>query len=92
MPISSASHDTFPLVSPTIEASSVAPSQQFVSLELETRSHVDTNCAAFHLMRKPQTLRAYACLEKGNIRPVRINGRLAWSVSDIKRLLSGSAQ
>lgn len=65
---------------------------KYPPIEQETRSHVDTACAAFHLMRKPQTLRAYACLETGNIRPSRINGRLAWAVADIKRLLSGGAQ
>lgn len=65
--------------------------QNFPPLDQENRSHVDTNCAAFHLMRKPQTMRAYACLETGNIRPTRINGRLAWAVADIKRLLNGAA-
>lgn len=63
--------------------------QNFPPIEMETRSHVGTACAAFHLLRKPQTMRAYACLENGPIRPIRINGRLAWAVSDIKRLLSG---
>ena len=64
----------------------------FPPIEQETRSHVETACAAFHLMRKPQTMRAYACLESGPIRPTRINGRLAWAVADIKRLLNGGAQ
>lgn len=63
--------------------------QCFPPLEHETRSHVETACAAFHLMRKPQTMRAYACLENGPIRPVRINGRLAWSVASIRTLLNG---
>lgn len=63
--------------------------QDFPSLEFEARSHVDTACAAFHLNRKGQTLRAWACLENGPIRPRRINGRLAWAVVDIKRLLNG---
>ncbi|MFZ6730544.1 DNA-binding protein [Undibacterium sp. Ji42W] len=61
----------------------------FPSLEQETRSHVDTACAAFHLMRKPQTLRTYACFETGSIRPIRINGRLAWPVAEIRKLLNG---
>lgn len=74
-------------------ATSAVPIQQaYPPLEHETRSHVETACAAFHLMRKPQTMRAYACLENGPIRPVRINGRLAWSVAAIKQLLSGGAQ
>lgn len=66
--------------------------QNFPPIETETRSHVDTACAAFHLTRKPQTLRAWASLENGPIRPTRINGRLAWSVADIKRLLNGGQQ
>lgn len=61
----------------------------FCPLEQEKRSHVETACAAFHLMRKPQTMRAYACLENGPIRPIRINGRLAWPVAQIRALLSG---
>lgn len=63
--------------------------QIFPPIERETRSHVNTACAAFHLLRKPQTLRAYACLENGPIRPVRINGRLAWPVAQIRALLNG---
>lgn len=66
-----------------------ATSQHFTPIEQETRSHVETACAAFHLMRKPQTMRAYACLESGPIRPIRINGRLAWSVAAIRELLNG---
>jgi len=37
-------------------------------------------------------MRAYACLENGNIRPTRINGRLAWPVAEIRRLLNGGAK
>lgn len=50
---------------------------------------VPTDVAAAALNRKPQTLRKWACLENGPIRPVRINGRLAWRVSDIQALLNG---
>lgn len=49
-----------------------------------------TNEAAAAINRRPQTLRRWACLEDGPIRPVRINGRLAWRVSDLAELLSGS--
>ncbi|MFM0263120.1 DNA-binding protein [Paraburkholderia sediminicola] len=42
--------------------------------------------AAAAINRKPQTLRRWACLENGPIRPIRINGRLAWRVSDLKVL------
>jgi hypothetical protein len=67
-------------------------SQTFPALDQETRSHVDTACAAFHLNRRPQTMRVWATYESGLLRPVRINGRLAWSVADIKCLLSGGAR
>ena len=63
--------------------------QTFLPLDRESRSHVDTACAAFHLTRKAQTLRAWACLENGPLRPIRIMGRLAWSTADIRRLLNG---
>lgn len=48
-----------------------------------------TTEAANLLNRKPQTLRKWACLENGPIRPIRINGRLAWRVADIRALLKG---
>ena len=60
----------------------------FAALPEETRSVIPTNNAAFHLNRKDQTLRGWACYEDGPIKPVRINGRLAWSVDDIKKLLA----
>lgn len=65
------------------------PEACYVSLVLENRTAIDTNAAAFHLGRKPQTLRKWACHEDGPIRPIRINGRLAWAVADLKRLLNG---
>ena len=48
---------------------------------------LDTAYAAHFLNRRPQTLRAWACHESGPIRPIRINGRLAWPVKEIRRLL-----
>lgn len=48
-----------------------------------------TDEAAAAINRAPQTLRKWACLECGPIRPIRINGRLAWRVSDLQALLSG---
>lgn len=48
-----------------------------------------TDEAAAAINRKPQTLRKWACLENGPIRPVRINGRLAWHVADLVALLRG---
>lgn len=44
--------------------------------------------AAAVINRRPQTLRKWACLESGPIRPIRINGRLAWRVTDLQALLT----
>ena len=62
-------------------------------LALETRSHVNTEEAAAHLLRKPQTLRGWACAETfpDGLRPVRINGRLGWPVAGIRRVLGVAA-
>ena len=51
-----------------------------------------TDEAAAAINRKPQTMRKWACLENGPILPVRINGRLAWRVSDLRALLEGGAK
>lgn len=59
----------------------------FETLGLERRTHVDTACAAFHLGRRPQTLRVWASYERGPLRPIRVHGRLAWPVADIRRVL-----
>jgi len=58
------------------------------ALANEIRSHVPTACAAFWLNRSPQTLRAWACFENGPVRPIRVRGRLAWSVAAIKEVLN----
>lgn len=57
-------------------------------LELEQRSDVDTATATRWLNRKPRTLRSWACLEDGPLRPLRVAGRLAWAVTDIRRILA----
>ena len=59
----------------------------FLPLERVTTPTVKTDAAAHYLNRQPRTLRIWACKENGPIRPIRINGRLAWRVSDIKRVL-----
>lgn len=74
-----------------VQAVKTAVAAKFQPIEHETRSHVETGCAAFYLCRSQQTLRSWSCLENGPIRPIRINGRLAWAVADIKRLLNGGA-
>ena len=67
--------------------------QQFPSLESVTRPTVDTAAAAYYLNRAPQTLRAWACLENfpAGLRCKRINGRLAWPVSELRRVLGVTA-
>jgi hypothetical protein len=61
---------------------------QPVALEREARANLPTPEAAFHLNRAQQTLRLWAM---GNcpapIRPLRVNGRLAWPVADLRRVL-----
>lgn len=59
----------------------------FRPLTEEARHAVTTEQAARHLGRKPQTLRIWACKESGPIRPIRVHGRLAWPVVDLKKLL-----
>lgn len=63
----------------------------FASLDRETRAAVDTATAAHHLSRRPQTLRGWACHEDGPLRPLRINGRLAWKTEDLRRVLGMAA-
>jgi hypothetical protein len=53
------------------------------------RATLTTAEAAKALNRAPQTLRIWACLEEGPIRPLRIHGRLAWPVDEIAALLKG---
>ena len=65
--------------------------QQFPPLESVTRPTVDTAAAAYYLNRKPQTCRAWACMENGPLRPIRISGRLAWPVSELRRVLGVAA-
>lgn len=61
--------------------------ETFQPLELVNRPAVDTAAAAHYLNRRPQTLRGWACMENGPLRPLRINGRLAWPVSELRRVL-----
>jgi hypothetical protein len=62
--------------------------QHFPPLEQVNRPSVPTAQAAYYLDRRPQTLREWACLDgTGPLRPLRINGRLAWPVAELKRLL-----
>lgn len=71
----------------SIEARQGAAAEQFPPLEQVTRPTVETAAAAYYLNRRQQTLRCWASLEAGPIRPIRINGRLAWPVAELRRVL-----
>lgn len=78
-----------PNIHHSIEARRGAEHQTFPPLSLITSPTVPTAQAAHYTNRKPQTLRAWACREDGPIRPIRVNGRLAWRVADIRRVMGG---
>lgn len=65
-----------------------ATPQQFPALEHVTRPNLTTSEAAFYLNRRPQTLRAWACLENfpAGLRCRRIGGLLAWPTAEVKFL------
>jgi hypothetical protein len=58
-----------------------------VPLDQETRTAVDTATAAHHLCRQPQTLLGWSCTGDGPLKPININGRLAWPVAELRRVL-----
>ena len=64
-----------------------ATTPTFPPLESVTRPAVDTAAAAYYLNRQQQTLRGWACHEDGPLRPIRVNGRLAWNTQKIRELL-----
>ena len=71
-----------------------APQQftvQYLPLEQVTRPNLTTAETAHYLNRRPQTLRGWACLENGPIRPRRIGGLLAWSTAEVKALAGVTA-
>jgi hypothetical protein len=80
-----------PAIHSSPEALLAALGPAYPALDRETRAAVDTETAAFHLSRRPQTLRCWAAYENGPIRPVRINGRLAWRTDELRRLLGVTA-
>lgn len=63
-----------------------APTPDYPPLEEVTKPALDTESAAHYLNRMPKTLRTWS-QRSGPIRPTRINGRLAWPVAEIRRLL-----
>ena len=59
---------------------------RYPPLDEVTRPTVPTDQAAYYLNRRPQTLREWAMSGKV-IQAQRVNGRLAWPVAEIKRVL-----
>lgn len=60
-------------------------------LAQETRTTLPTHDAAWHLNRAEQTLRIWAMRNDGPVKCLRVGGRLAWPVAEIKALLGVSA-
>jgi hypothetical protein len=81
-------------MTPETHSAAIQAAQQFTGqylpLEQVTRPNLKTEEAAHYLNRRPQTLRAWACLENGPIRPRRVGGLLAWPTASVK-LLAGVA-
>jgi hypothetical protein len=65
----------------------VANTFQPVPLAQETRAALPTPEAAYHLNRATQTLRLWAMRNDGPVKCLRVGGRLAWPVADIKRVM-----
>jgi hypothetical protein len=69
--------------------------QNYIPLAQVERTHVETNAAAYYLNRRAQTLRGWHCKGKfpiDSLRPLVLNGRLAWSVAAIKAVMGGTAK
>jgi hypothetical protein len=64
---------------------------QYLPLEQVTRPNLTTAETAYYLNRRPQTLRGWACLENGPLRPTRIGGLLAWNTATVKTLVGVTA-
>ena len=68
---------------------------KYPPLEMMTRTHVETDAAAYYLNRQPQTLRGWHChghFPTEGLRPLVLNGRLHWSVAAIKAAMGGTAK
>lgn len=74
------------------KAAKLTTREKFPPLESVTRPTVDTASAAHYLNRRPQTMRQWAMRDgSGPVRPIRINGRLAWPVAELRRVLGVAA-
>jgi hypothetical protein len=63
----------------------------FPPLALVNKPNLTTAETAYYLNRRPQTLRGWACLENGPIRPSRVGGLLAWNTAAVKALAGVTA-
>jgi len=70
-------------MTPATHSAAVAQYQPLAQVD---RPNLKTEEAAYYLNRRPQTLRAWACLENGPLRPRRIGGLLAWPTEQVKAL------
>jgi hypothetical protein len=61
--------------------------QNLPPLEAITKPALNTAEAAFYLNRAAQTMRVWACKQNGPIRPLNVNGRLAWPTAEVKKLM-----
>lgn len=60
---------------------------QLTPLAQEKRATLPTSEAAAQLNRQQQTMRVWAMKGTGPLQARRINGRLAWPVADLKKLV-----
>ena len=72
-------------------AFNISTVSRYPTLANETRHTVDTACAAWHLNRRPQTMRSWASTQAGPLHPLRVHGRLAWPVAELRRVLGVTA-
>jgi hypothetical protein len=79
-----------PYHSPEVRKQAAEP-HTFPPLEAVTAPTVPTAQAAHYTNRRPQTLREWACTDSGPIRPLRVNGRLAWPVARIREVMGVAA-
>lgn len=75
----------------TNQIPAISPAQ-YPPLEAVTKPVLTTAEAAHFCNRRPQTLRAWHCLQPVGVpRAVNLNGRLAWRTADIRAWLNGEA-
>jgi hypothetical protein len=60
---------------------------EYPPLQCVTKPALRTPEAAFYMNRAQQTLRMWACNQNGPLRPLNVNGRLAWPTAEVKRLM-----